>query len=259
MAENDTALMRARDIALALSLLSRLPVRCGSYARGARAAWAYPLAGLVVGGLAALGGLVALWCGLPSPLAALIALALGIVTTGAMHEDGLADSADGLLGHRDQKTVLSIMKDSRIGVMGMVAVFCALAVKFAGIAAMPLHASFQRLLILLLVPGLARSSMIFGIHLLPYGRPGGGTGFDLFEAPIHFKDFWGLGICLLLCLFLGWRGLWIILVFFGLVFGIVFYYRRRMGCITGDMLGAMTEATESLMFLLACIGGMGSP
>ncbi|MBS3759421.1 MAG: adenosylcobinamide-GDP ribazoletransferase [Desulfobacterales bacterium] len=219
----------------------------------------FPVVGLILGLVLAVSDalFLQLWPGGVVP--AVLDVVLLVILTGALHLDGLADSADGLLGHRDQKTVLSIMKDSRIGVMGMVAVFCALAVKFAGIAAMPLHASFQRLLILLLVPGLARSSMIFGIHLLPYGRPGGGTGFDLFEAPIHFKDFWGLGICLLLCLFLGWRGLWIILVFFGLVFGIVFYYRRRMGCITGDMLGAMTEATESLMFLLACIGGMGSP
>jgi len=219
----------------------------------------FPAVGLILGLILAAFDAVALqlWAG--GFVAAILDVILLILLTGALHVDGLADSADGLFGHRDRETVLSIMKDSRIGVMGMVAVICGLAIKFAGISALPADTSFSRFLILLLIPGFARAGMIFGINWLPYGRPGGGTGFDLFEKPLYLKDFWGLGICLLTCLILGWRGLWIILVFFALVSGVIFYYRRRMGCITGDMLGAMTEVIESMLFLAASIGVMGAP
>jgi len=215
----------------------------------------FPVVGLILGLILAVFDAIALqlWPGTFVP--AVLDIVLLIFLTGALHVDGLADSADGLFGHRDKETVLAIMKDSRIGVMGMTAVICALAIKFAGISGLPPAISLPRFLILLVIPGLARSAMIFGIHRLTYGRPGGGTGFDLFEKPIHLKDYWGLGLCLLLSLFIGWRGIFLIFVFFALVFGILHYYRRRMGCITGDMLGAMTEMIESFLFLVVCMGG----
>ncbi|MFP4531533.1 MAG: adenosylcobinamide-GDP ribazoletransferase [Desulfobacterales bacterium] len=217
----------------------------------------FPAVGLLLGLILAVFDAIALqlWPGTFVP--AVLDIILLIFLTGALHIDGLADSADGLFGHRDRETILAIMKDSRIGVMGMIAVICALAVKFAGISALPAHAAYSRFLILLVIPGFSRAAMIFAIHRLPYGRPGGGTGFDLFEKPIHLTDYWGLGLCLLLSLFIGWRGIFLIFVFFALVFGILYYYRRRMGCVTGDMLGAMTEATESLLFLAAALGGTG--
>ncbi|MEM1342727.1 MAG: adenosylcobinamide-GDP ribazoletransferase, partial [Pseudomonadota bacterium] len=78
MPKNDpatqTALLRGSDMALALSLLTRLPVTVGDASRGARAAWAYPLVGIVTGGLAALIGLLAMTLGLGAPIAALLAL-----------------------------------------------------------------------------------------------------------------------------------------------------------------------------------------
>jgi len=215
-------------------------------------AW-FPAVGLLLGLILAVFDALAcrLWAGAMVP--AVLDVVLMVVMTGALHIDGLADSADGLFGHRDKDTVLSIMKDSRIGVMGMAAVVCGLAVKFAGIASIPLLPAFERFFILLLVPGLARAAMIFGIRSLPYGRPAGGTGYDLFGAPLDIKRFWGLALCLLPALLLGWRGIWLILVFFALVYAILYYYRRRMGCITGDMLGAMIEVSESLLFLAASI------
>lgn len=213
----------------------------------------FPVVGLLLGLLLAVfdAGACRLWPATWVP--AVLDVILLIIFTGALHLDGLADSADGLFGHRDTETVLSIMKDSRIGVMGMTAVLCGLSIKIAAISALPAEAAWTRFLVLLVVPGLARAAMIFGIKELPYGRPDGGTGFDLFDEPIGLKDFRALGLCLILTLFLGWRGLWLIFVFFALVQLILYYYRRRMGCITGDMLGAMTEATEALLFLAAAM------
>ena len=95
--------------------------------------------------------------------------------------------------------------------------------------------------------------MLFGIRFLDYGRPGGGTGRDFFDEPLKISAFWGLLIPLGLSYFLGWQGLWLNLVF-GVSTGVILlYYKKRMDCITGDMLGAMTEWTESILFLFVLI------
>ncbi|MDA3858512.1 MAG: adenosylcobinamide-GDP ribazoletransferase [Roseovarius sp.] len=133
MTENDNSLIRVRDVVLALSLLSRLPVRVSAHDRSAEAAWAYPLVGVVLGTLAALGALVAQRIGLPAPLAALVALGLLIMLSGAMHEDGLADSADGLWGGWDRQKRLENMKDSHIGSYGVLALILSLGARWCAL------------------------------------------------------------------------------------------------------------------------------
>ena len=112
------------DITAALGLLSRLPVRVDTSratARGAQAAWAYPIAGLILAALACAIAQIALMLGVPAPLTAGLALASLVIMTGAMHEDGLADSTDGLWGGWDKDRRLAIMKDSHIGAYGVIA------------------------------------------------------------------------------------------------------------------------------------------
>ncbi|HMA68093.1 MAG TPA: adenosylcobinamide-GDP ribazoletransferase [Desulfosalsimonadaceae bacterium] len=237
----------------AVQFITMLPAgRTAVYQPREMIAW-FPVVGLLLGSLLAVFDAAACRLFAGSAPAAALDIVLLIILTGAFHLDGLADSADGLFGHRDRETVLAIMKDSRIGVMGLAAVLCGLGVKFAGIAAMPWPGSLQRFLVFLLVPGLARSSMIFAIRALPYGRPDGGTGRDLFGRAVGASDFRLMALCLVPALFLGWRGLWIVAAFFVLVYAQIAYYRRRIGCITGDMLGAMTEVTEALLFLAAAL------
>ncbi len=97
--------------------------------------------------------------------------------------------------------------------------------------------------------------MLFGMRFLEYGRPDGGTGHDFFGNTLNFYTFWGLLIPIALSFFLGWRGIWLIFIFVLTTAAIIMFYKKRMGCITGDMLGAMTEITESMLFLLVSIGG----
>jgi len=127
--------LQTQDIWAAFSLLSRLPVpvdhaRAG--ARGAAAAWAFPVVGLIIGGAA--GGMAALatWLGLPAGLAAASALTFLAVATGGMHEDGLADFADAMGGMTVERR-LEIMKDSRIGAYGVIALTIALLARWSGI------------------------------------------------------------------------------------------------------------------------------
>jgi adenosylcobinamide-GDP ribazoletransferase len=208
----------------------------------------FPIVGLIIGTFVSMFDHAALYFW-PKPVVAVLDIVFLVVITAALHLDGLGDSADGLLGHRNRDKALEIMKDSRIGAMGLVAIVCGLAVKWAGI----MHLDAHRTLLLILIPAYARSSMLFGIRFLPYGRPGGGTGRDFFGEPLKVSAFWGLLIPLILSCFLGWKGLWLNLVFVISTVIILMYYKKRMGCITGDMLGAMTEWTESILFLFISI------
>jgi adenosylcobinamide-GDP ribazoletransferase len=138
------------------------------------------------------------------------------------------------------------MKDSRIGAMALVAIVAVLALKWSGLAGL----QNDRLLLLVLVPAYARGAILFGIRGLPYGRSAEGIGFDLFETPLRAKDFAGLLAVVFLSAFLGWPAIVINLGFILTVSLTMTYYRHKIGCITGDMLGAMTEVTESVLFFL---------
>jgi adenosylcobinamide-GDP ribazoletransferase len=204
----------------------------------------FPLVGLILGGCLAIFDWVAVAIWSRPTAAALDVVCLAVLTAG-LHLDGLADTTDGLYGGNSKEKALSIMKDSRVGAMGLVAVVCILLIKFAGIAQL----NDNRALFLLIVPAYARCAMLFGFSRLPYGRPGGGTGLDFFENPLNRIDFWGLGLILSLSLLAGWRAVLLNLVFAAAVWGLLWLYSKRMGCITGDMLGAMAEVTEAVLFL----------
>jgi adenosylcobinamide-GDP ribazoletransferase len=106
------------------------------------------------------------------------------------------------------------------------------------------------------VPAYARSGVLFGIRFLAYGRPDGGTGLAFFKETLKPAAFWGLALPVALSLFLGWASVWLNLYFIVITVIILFYYKNRMGCITGDMLGAMIESSEAVLFLLVSMGAV---
>ena len=210
----------------------------------------FPIVGLALGALTALFDLVAvnLWS---KPVVSLLDVMFLALLTGAFHIDGLGDAADGLLGQRSKDKTLAIMKDSRIGTMGLVAIVFGLSMKWGGITGLDAHRSVW----LILVPAYARGGMLFGMRLLEYGRPAGGTGLEFFRDKFGIYTYWGLLVPLALSVLLGWKALWLNISFGAITAAIIWYYKRRIGCITGDMLGAMTEITEAGLFLLVSIGG----
>ena len=210
----------------------------------------FPVVGLVLGGLLAAGDLLAgRWWG-PGTVAVLDVLVLAGLS-GALHLDGLADTADGLFSHRPREAKLAIMKDSRIGSMGVIVLCAILALKWCGIG----EIEENRGLLLLLVPAYARGGVIFAMRLLPYGRPGGGTGLAFFDRRPGAGAFWALGATALMSLALGPQAIALNAAFALITAGLIAFYRRQLGCVTGDMLGAMIEATEAGLFLVAAIGG----
>ncbi|MBC2711262.1 MAG: adenosylcobinamide-GDP ribazoletransferase [Desulfosarcina sp.] len=211
----------------------------------------FPLAGLAIGLVLALFDQIvsAFW---PPLVASVMDVVLLAAITGAFHLDGLADTADGLYGHRDREKALSIMKDSRVGAMGLVAVACVLLVKTVSLGSL----DNGRFLVLVVVPAYARSAMMVGMHFLPYARGEAGTGSRFFETPLSTIDFKFFAAPLILSLFLGWRGLLLNLVFAAATAALIFLYRKKMGGITGDMLGAMAEIIEATLFLAVCVGSI---
>lgn len=210
----------------------------------------FPLAGLAIGLVLALfdQAAAALW---PPAVTAALDVVLLAAISGAFHLDGLADMADGLYGLRERDQALAIMKDSRVGAMGVVAVVCVLLVKTVALASL----ENGRFLALLIVPAYARAAMIFGMRWLPYARGKEGTGSPFFTAPVPTSDFRYVVVPVLLSLLLGWQGV-LLNIFFGLGLGaLILLYRKKLGGITGDLLGAMVEIMEAILFLAVCTGG----
>lgn len=208
----------------------------------------FPVVGILLGVIVSMFDQVFLliW---DAPVAAVLDVVVLLILTGAFDIDGLGDAADGLLGHRSNEKALEIMKDSRIGVMGLVAILIALAIKYCGIMSL----DYQRTLLLIIIPAYSRAGTLFGIKFLNYGRKSDGTGYDLFNYPLRVVDFSGLLIPVGLSFCMGCKGLWLNILFIALTALILTYYKKRIGCITGDMLGAMTETIEAMLFLVISI------
>jgi adenosylcobinamide-GDP ribazoletransferase len=234
----------------ALRFLTILPLGRDEHFDPHKAIPFFPLAGIVIGLALIVVDRVAVTLWSPATAALLDLLFLAAIS-GGLHLDGLADTADGMYGRRAPQRALEIMKDSRIGAIGMLVTVSCLAVKWAGLAGI----DHQRAFCLLVIPAFARASVLFAMVTLPYGRPQGGTGHAFFAKPLSIGDFWGIALVVTLSLLTGWKLFVLNTGFVLLVAALVIFYRRRMGCVTGDMLGAMIEICEAVLFLLAAAGG----
>ena len=228
----------------ALQFLTTLPAgKPETFDASAMVPW-FPLVGLVLGAIVALFDMMALhvWA---SPVVAVCDVVLLAALSGALHLDGLSDTADGVFSHRPRERALEIMKDSRIGVMGLVVVAACLGMKWGGLSGLEEH----RFLGIMIAPALARGSMLFGMRFLPYGRPTG-TGSSFFKKPLPARAFFPLSIPLLMCLFSGVAGCMAVFGFALSTLILLTFFKAKMGCITGDMLGAMGEVNEALVLLI---------
>ena len=213
----------------------------------------FPLVGLIIGAIVAVFdiGAVFLW---NRATASVLDVALFAILTGALHIDGLGDTADGIFSHRGRERALEIMKDSRVGAMGLVTVALVLAIKCAGL----MNIEHHRWLFLMIIPSYARSSPFFGFRFLTYGRPQGGLGQDFLNKNLPLSSCWGLALPVALSFLAGWGSAAVLGVgFLAVMGGILVYYKATMDCITGDMLGAMIEVLESWLFLLAGASFLG--
>ncbi len=211
--------------------------------------WAFPLVGLAVGLVAAGFAIAATVLGLPEAIAAGLVLAVQIVLTGAMHEDGLADTADGFWGGLNRDRRLEIMKDSAIGSYGVLALILSLGLRWTSLAAL-----------LPLGPGpvvaaaiLSRAVMPFLMLTLPHARRKGLS--HRVGAPTSGRVATGV----LLAIALGWLTTGPAIIGAALAAGaaaaiVALLAQKKIGGQTGDVLGAAQQLGElAALLALLCI------
>jgi adenosylcobinamide-GDP ribazoletransferase len=237
------------DLKIAAAFLTRLPIRPSAPAALpalARAARCFPLVGL---GIGLAGGVVyalAVELGLPPLPAAVLAVAATVLVTGALHEDGLADTVDGFGGGHSRDDKLRIMRDSRIGAYGVIALVLMLGAQVAALAA--LSDSGDVAASLIVAHAASRALLVPVMHLEVAARSDGLAASA--GRPTAAVALWALGLGGLLALiFAGLDGLLATAIAAAIAWGMVRLARRQIGGITGDVLGAVQQGAAIALLL----------
>ncbi|WP_223588105.1 adenosylcobinamide-GDP ribazoletransferase [Neobacillus bataviensis] len=211
----------------------------------------FPLIGLLIGGLLCLAmlGFGKLFL---APVNAFLIVLVWIWITGGLHIDGWMDLADGLGSNRSREQMLEIMKDSRVGAMGVIAAICLIAGKIVAVYEV---VEIHEPLILVLSPWMARFLLICAIKFWPYRNESGlGSGLSAFLSyPIML-----IHLILILLISYWAAGLnGIMLLFMTSLLTLLFILNiyRKLNMLTGDCYGAIVEWSECVsLFLALAIG-----
>jgi adenosylcobinamide-GDP ribazoletransferase len=237
--------LRARlaELQLAVMLLTRLPAGHLREAPSIGAsAWAFPLVGVLVGGVTATVLLAALALGITPGMAAGLAMAAGIFATGGLHEDGLADVADGFGGGRDRARKLEIMKDSRIGSYGGLALILGLGLRWQGLALLA-HDQKLAALALIALAVSSRAALPLALLWMPAARADGMGKAAVGTTALRALVALAIAVAALAFAF-GSAALPIIAAQTVLQLALVILALRQIGGQTGDVLGAMQQVAE---------------
>jgi adenosylcobinamide-GDP ribazoletransferase len=239
--------LRARltEAQLAVMLLTRLPAgRMAKAPSIGAAVWAFPLAGLLVGGISAAVLAGALGLGVAPAMAAGLALAAGVLATGGLHEDGLADVADGFGGGQNRARKLEIMRDSQIGSYGGLALILSLGLRWQAMSALATHTPMLAAGAVIALAMTSRAGMAFALLWMPAARIDG-MGKMAAGTTLH---------CALAGLAIGIFGmvvtvgpmlaLWVFLIQIVVQLAFSRIAMRQIGGQSGDVLGAMQQFTE---------------
>ncbi len=239
----------------ALQFLTSIPVplkRELSPAQIGRATAYFPLVGLIIGGI--LAGLSWLLNHIlpPAVVNALLIVAL-VMLTGALHLDGLADTCDGMAGHKTVEERWKVMHDSRTGAFGVVGIVLLLLVKYVSLNNVPADLMTA---VLIFIPVISRWAMVYSIFVYPYARPGGlGTAYKnatrwpqftvatiitFAVAAALYPLFYVSGFLLIF-------GIWIVTILLAI------YFKYKFAGLTGDTYGAINEVAEVMALLFVVI------
>ena len=241
-----------KHFTLAVSFLTliRLPYSCQDKITPADLAGSFswfPIVGLLLG--ACLVSMASLLHGVPPLLLAVLLTGLLAVLTRGLHLDGLADLADGIGGGYTRERRLEIMKDSRTGAFGALALIFATLLKSAAMYTLVLGHCWSPLL---LAPVMSRFAMVLGAYNMPHARSSGGLARPFLEH-MDFQQLLGasvLSIILLVIFSLKFAVLYLVLAM--ACAGLLrFLARRCLGGMTGDVLGAINEITEIVLLAVS--------
>jgi adenosylcobinamide-GDP ribazoletransferase len=223
-----------------------------------RAVRMVPVAGGLVGALAAIAMAAASRLGLPPPLAAPLAICALVLLGGAMHEDGLADCADGFSGGTTRERKLEIMRDSRIGTFGAVALVLSLYLRAASLALIADESLGLAIAVLMGAAALSRAASLMPLALLPPARENGAG----FAAGKPERAALAVAACLAVVFALTpvvagaylARSLAGIAAATGAAYAIVLLARKQIGGQTGDVAGAAQQLSEIAYYLAFAAG-----
>jgi len=243
----------------ALTFLTRLPLgRAPAEApllSLADTSWAFPVVGVAIGAIGGIAYMIASALALPALAAALIAVTATALVTGALHEDGLADTVDGFGGGASREAKLEIMRDSRIGTFGVLALIVSIGLRAVAIA--DIGTRWHVFLALIAAHALARGVLPWMAMSVPYARKDGlaanagrpDAGIAAIAAVV------AVAIALLVLPWISALGAALLAGLSGL--GMARLAQRQIGGQTGDVLGAFEQIGEIVVLLVAAanIGG----
>ncbi len=237
---------RSAEFVAALSLLTRFPVAKEDRIQHRQSAWAWPVVGAALGASAGAVSGTAFALGAGPTVAAVLGLAAAVLMTGCLHEDGLADSADGFWGGADAERRMEIMRDSGIGAYGAAALTLILIARFAGIS--ETIGSVSPVIVFAVTGALSRAAMLMAMRLLPLAR-GDGLAADC-GRPLPAVAWSGCAIAVLFAgAALGWHSLAAAAAAGSAGIAVSILARRKIGGHSGDTLGAAQQTAETACLL----------
>jgi adenosylcobinamide-GDP ribazoletransferase len=238
------------DLSLAVGLLTRVPMPHPVTATTdglARAQRVFPLVGALIGLVVGLIDRCLLAIGIPALAAAAVALGAGAALTGALHEDGLADVGDGFGGGHDKAAKLAIMRDSRLGTYGMMALLIGFLARASALASLPLTAILPALVV---AHALGRAAIPVLAANMPFAREDGlgkSAGRPDLASAITAVV---VGVVIaLLCLTAAQALLAVVVSIVGAA-AVAALAWRQIGGVTGDVFGAAEQVVEAMVLLM---------
>ncbi len=230
------------SLAAATQFLTLIPAGDGHDYPLARSVMMFPVVGAAIGLAGALFYIVAAWLGLGPALAAIVCVVAMLVLTRGLHEDGLADLADGLGANADREGRLAVMRDSRIGAFGAVALIIVIGARVAAVA--DLQHAMDVLAALVVAAALSRTFMVVAMRTMPDAREDGmaaAAGEPEFDQVMIALS---VGAVLALVLLFPWA--WIAALAGGGIAAVIVGWLAMtvLGGKTGDVLGAIQQVTE---------------
>jgi len=240
------------DMLATVMFFTRIPVTWSKFSDEtpdlARASWAFTVAGFIIGLLSGLIGDIFLILGLGSLLSSIIAIAFSIFITGALHEDGLADVADGFGGGVSSENIIEIMRDSRLGTYGVIALLLGLLMRI-GVVISLVELGYS--LAVVLSVGFASGKLAI-LYTRAWFNPSDLANLGQSLGPIPSINLvvatavWGIPVLIFFPILGSLLG--VIIVSF-LIYLVGFKSEQKLGGITGDILGAIAFSSEILLLL----------
>lgn len=232
-----------QDFFEAVRFLTVIPLPGKGKGDLARAMFFFPLVGFLIG-ILSLAVIQALSLKAHFRIEALGLVTLPLLLTGGLHADGFADFCDGFFGGKTKEEVFRIMRDSRVGVWGVLGAVLLILWKWELFASLP-----RRGEAFLFALTASRWSQVVLAYFLPYANPEKGLG-ERVAKKVKVRELAGAtGFLALLVFFYHGMGVLLLLLLLPFLLGVGFFFKMRVGGVTGDLLGAASEATELFVLL----------